>query len=144
MLRGEKLPTTKRYGSKIPFSKDREAPFTELETIDIPSVDKTGSAAIGWIAHSPYFCAIRKDTGIRGIRARIGNVQVGDESVFDRLFQEERFNRWCVGEIPITDPEVVPKRPARLFRSWTTHPEHREPAWCCHKDGGNSFPPIID
>ena len=45
---------------------------------------------------------------MRGIRARLGNIQIGDESVFDHLFHEDRFNRWCVGEVHILDPHIIP------------------------------------
>lgn len=92
----------------IRFSKDREDSFTEFEKIAIPSVDGDRSAAIGWVAHSSYLGAIPKESGIRGIRARVGNIQIGDETIFDRLFPEERFNRWCVGELHIVDSRVIP------------------------------------
>ena len=77
-------------------------------SIHIPSADGNGRAAVGWIAHSSYLGAIPKEAGIRGIRARAGNIQIGDETVFDHLFPEERFNRWCVGEIHIVDSRIVP------------------------------------
>ena len=108
ILDGELAPITRRYGGTIRFSKDRDDYFTEFEEIDIPSADGTGSAAIGWVAHSSYFGAIPKEAGIRGVRARVGNIQIGDETVFDRLFPEERFNRWCVSEIHILDPRIIP------------------------------------
>ena len=108
ILDGESIPVTRRYGEMIRFSKDREDSFTEFEKIDIPSVDGDRSAAIGWVAHSSYLGAIPKEIGIRGIRARVGNIQIGDETIFDRLFPEERFNRWCVGELHIVDSRVVP------------------------------------
>ena len=108
ILDGEPVPVTRRYGELIRFSKDRKDYFTEFEEIYIPSADRTGSAAIGWVAHSSYFGAIPKEIGIRGVRARVGNIQIGDETVFERLFPEERFNRWCVAEIHILDPRIIP------------------------------------
>lgn len=108
MLDGELAPVTRRYGEMIRFSQVREARFTEFEEIDIPSTDGSDRAAVGWVAHSSYFGAIPKETGIRGIRARAGNIQIGDESVFEHLFPEERFNRWCVGEVHIMDSRIIP------------------------------------
>lgn len=105
---GELSPVTRRFGEVIQFSEDRIDNFTELEEVDIPSLDRSGSAAVGWIAHSSYLGAIPKEFGIRGLRARVGNIQIGDETVFDTFFPEERFNRWCVGEINILDPRIVP------------------------------------
>ena len=40
----------------------------------------------------------------------MGNIRVGDERVFDHLFEEERFNRWCVGEVHILDSRIIPQR----------------------------------
>ena len=74
----------------------------------VPSIDGRGDAAVGWVAHSSYLGAIPKANRIRGIRARTGNIQVGDERVFDHLFEEERFNRWCVGEVHILDSRIIP------------------------------------
>ena len=101
-------PVRRPYGKTIPLSASREDCFTKFEEIHIPSVDRTGDAAVGWIAHSSYLGAIPKGTQIRGIRARVGNIQIGDETVFDSLYSEERFNRWCVGELHILDHRIVP------------------------------------
>ena len=108
IIDGELAPITRGYGQTIRFSQDREDRFTKLEAIHIPSADGNRSAALGWVAHSSYLGAIPKEVGIRGVRARVGNIQIGDESVFERLFPEERFNRWCVGEIHIVDSRIVP------------------------------------
>ena len=108
MFQGEGVPVTRRYGESIPFANDKASCFTNLETFRIPAIDGQRTAAVGWIAHSPYLGAIPRGAGIRGIRARCGDIQVGDESAFDSLFKEERFNRWCVGEIHILDPRIIP------------------------------------
>jgi 23S rRNA maturation mini-RNase III len=39
---------------------------------------------------------------------RCGNVQVGDERMFEELFPEARFNAWSVGELHVIDPRIVP------------------------------------
>lgn len=108
LIQGEGNPVTRRHGRSIQFGNYKEACFTELEVVRIPALDRNRNAAVGWIAHSSYLGAIPKGVGIRGIRARCGDIQVGDESVFDILFKEERFNRWCVGEIHIIDRKIVP------------------------------------
>ncbi len=108
VLDDEESSITRRYGDTIRLSKEREDTFTDFEEIYIPSADGNGIAAIGWIGHSSYLGAIPKETGIRGIRARVGNIQVGDESAFEHLFPEERFNRWCIGEIHVLDSRIVP------------------------------------
>ena len=107
-LDDEPLHVLKPYGSSVPLKGDQEDEFQELEEIRIPNIDGTNEAAVGWIAHSSYMGAIPKAAGIRGVRARAGNIQVGDEKVFDHLFEEDRFNRWCVGEVHVLDPHIVP------------------------------------
>ena len=108
ILDGEVSPVTRRFPELIRFSEDRMDSFIELEEVEVPSLDRSGNAAIGWIAHSSYLGAIPKQFGIRGLRARVGNIQIGDETIFDTFFPEERFNRWCVGEIHILDPRILP------------------------------------
>lgn len=104
----EELPVVRRHSMSIEFSDKRADYFRSLERIEIPSIDRSEPAVIGWLAHSSYLGAIPKRLGIRGIRARIGNIQIGDEYIFDRLFPEERFNRWCVGEVHILDNRIIP------------------------------------
>lgn len=108
VVEGEPAPITRGYHDLIQFGNGREDSFHEFEGFRIPTAEGNGVAAVGWIAHSSYLGAIPKDIGIRGIRARCGNIQVGDETVFDDVFQEERFNRWCVGEVHVLDPRVLP------------------------------------
>ena len=107
-LDGEEQPIQRQGGSTIALAGSKEDHFHEFEEVRVPSVDGSGDAAVGWIAHSSYLGAIPKGNRIRGLRARLGNIQVGDERVFDHLFEEERFNRWCVGEVHILDSRIVP------------------------------------
>ena len=100
-------PVSRQYGDRIEFAQGREDTFREFEEVRIPSLDGPPHAAVGWVAHTAYQGAIPKACGVRGIRARIGNIQIGDETVFDHLFAETRFNRWCVGELHIVDSRIV-------------------------------------
>ena len=99
---------TRRLGAGLALSDDREDLFVDFEALHVPAVDGDGDAAVGWLIHSSYLGAIPKGLGVRGLRAREGNIQIGDENVFDPFFPEERFNRWCVGEVHIVDPRIVP------------------------------------
>ena len=107
-LDSEEQPVQRQYGSTIALSGNKEDHFYEFEEVRVRSIDGEGDAAVGWIAHSSYLGAIPKGNRIRGMRARVGNIQVGDERVFDHLFEEERFNRWCVGEVHILDSRIIP------------------------------------
>lgn len=106
-LNGEDSPVNRPHENGLRYSGDRVNRFSEFEKIEIPAVDD-GCAAIGWIAHSSYRGALQKALGVRGLRVRAGNFQVGSETVFDHLFSEARFNRWCVAEIHILEPRIVP------------------------------------
>ena len=107
-LNGEEQPIHRQYGSSIALAGNKEDHFYDFEEVRVPSIDGKGDAAAGWIAHSSYVGAIPKGNRIRGIRVRLGNIQVGDERVFDHLFDEERFNRWCAGEVHILDSRIIP------------------------------------
>lgn len=117
LLDDNPTPVTRPYGEYIRFSEELDDCFTEFEEVLVPSVDGDSCAAIGWIAHSSYLGAIPKEAGVRGIKARVGNIQVGDEAVFSHLFSEERFNRWCVGEVHVVDPAVLPNGRRDYFES---------------------------
>ena len=107
-VNGDKEPIRRSYGAGLKFSKDRSDKFTEFQPLRIPTADSEKDAAVGWIAHSSYLGAIPKELGVRGIRLREGNIQIGGEDVLDPLFREERFNRWCVGELHIVDERLLP------------------------------------
>lgn len=115
-LEGDKTPLERPYSESIVFSANKEAEFTDFQEVRVQNIDGNGEAAVGWIAHSSYLGAIPKNQRVRGIRARVGNIQVGSEAVFDGLFVEERFNRWCVGELHILEPRIVPNSRRDYFQ----------------------------
>ncbi len=96
------------HAGGVEFAGGRTDTFKAVETFDVPKIDSPERAAAGWIAHTSYLGAIPKGSGIRGIRARCGNIQVGGEGVFDHLFKEDRLNRWTVGEVHILDSRILP------------------------------------
>src|SRR5439155_23936184 len=61
--------------------------FCELETFEMPGVNG-GIDAVGWILHHNYYGAISDRLGIKGLRLRLGNIQVGDEKIFESIFPE--------------------------------------------------------
>ena len=107
-LDGEEEPIRRTHGAGLKFSDDRTDAFAELQPLRVPAADGDKDAAIGWIAHSSYLGAIPKDLGVRGLRMREGNIQIGGEDALDPLFREERFNRWCVGELHVIDERLLP------------------------------------
>ena len=102
------LPIRRPFGNALPLTDSYAAPFERLETRVIPRLDDPGAAAVLWLAHTPYAGSIPRHLGVRGLRARSGNIQVGSDDVFRDLFHETRFNGWCVGEVHVTDSRIVP------------------------------------
>ncbi len=107
-LDADELPITRPFGNALPLTDTYAAPFERLETRIIPRLDDGEPAAVLWLAHTPYAGSIPRHLGVRGLRARTGNIQVGSDDVFSDLFHETRFNGWCVGEVHITDSRIVP------------------------------------
>ena len=81
--------------------------FQELQAINIPAADGTGTAAIGWILHHGYKGAV-PHASLKGLRLRSGDIQVGTSGILEDLFVETRFNSWCVGEIHVIDSRIIP------------------------------------
>jgi hypothetical protein len=90
----------------------------DVEFFEFADVDG-GVGAIGWIAHHEYIRSLPVSFGVRGMRARYGDVQVGDSTLFENSFKEPRFNGWCMGELHILDRRIVPN--ARRDNFETNH-----------------------
>lgn len=100
-------PIYRPYRDEVRYSDTRTAKLEELKPIEIDGVDG-GLAAVGWLIHHDYQGAIPVSQGIRGLRGRVGNIQVGHDRLFSRVFPEERFCSWTIGEIHVLDRRVVP------------------------------------
>ncbi|WP_420632604.1 ATP-binding protein [Candidatus Palauibacter sp.] len=107
-VNGDDSPVRRPFGETIPLTDKYGAAFERLETRVIPKIDGNDPAAIVWMAHTPYAGSIPRGVGVRGLRARAGNIQVGSDRIFEHLFLEPRFNGWCVGEVHILDNRIVP------------------------------------
>ena len=81
--------------------------FTKLDFFEVPGIS-SGTDAVGWVLHSDYLGAIPDRHGIKGLRLRSGNLQIGDCRLLDSAFPEARFNAWTVGECHVLSPKLVP------------------------------------
>jgi len=81
--------------------------FTGVELLNIEGIDGE-TACVGWVLHHGYTGALPSSCNVRGLRVRCGNIQVGDDRIFEELFPETRFNAWSVGELHVIDPRIVP------------------------------------
>ena len=110
-------PVKRPFGETIPLTDKYGAAFERLEKSVIPTIDGNDLAAIVWLAHTPYAGSIPRGVGVRGLRARMGNIQIGSDRIFEHLFLEPRFNGWCVGEVHILDKRIVPNGRRDYFES---------------------------
>ena len=110
-------PIRRPHQGRMNLSESKNEAIIEFEEVRIPGLKSQEWCALGWIGHTLYRGALAKDLGVRGIRARMGNVQIGDEGVFDHLFSEDRFNRWCIAEIHILGDGIVPNVRRDYFES---------------------------
>jgi len=78
-----------------------------IETIEIPGVDG-GVAGVAWVAHHDYEGAVPNVLHAKGLRMRVGNIQIGGHALLEDLFSEQRFNSWAIGELHVFDRRVVP------------------------------------
>ena len=106
IVAGEKLYRPHRDEMIFPASAHK-LKIDHIEFLEFPNIDGEVGAT-GWIAHHEYVRSILPTLGVRGLRARVGDLQVGDAGLFDEIFKESRFNGWSIGEIHIHDPRVVP------------------------------------
>lgn len=96
------------YKSEVAFpNKAQTLRIKEIEFVEFADVDGA-AGAIGWIGHHDYVRSLPTGLGVRGLRARYGDIQVGESNLFEESFKEVRFNGWTVGELHIQDRRVVP------------------------------------
>ncbi len=100
-------PIFRPYSDKFHYSDVKSGLAQELQEISVTGIDGD-LAAKGWILHHDYQGAIPKALSIRGLRARVGNIQVGSDRIFSNVFPEERFSSWTIGEVHIFDSRVLP------------------------------------
>lgn len=105
---GKSTPIYRPYLNEFQVSETLTDCFIgDLDIIEIPNTDGE-LGAVGWILHHNYFGAISPRTGIKGLRVRAGNIQVGEDNLLDEVFPESRFNSWTVGEVHVIDKNIRP------------------------------------
>lgn len=100
-------PVQRPHAQAITMGDGIESKATDIALVTIPGADGE-AAAKGWVLHHEYRGAIPRALGVRGLRLRSGNIQVGDDATLNEVFTEPRFNAWCIGEIHILDRRLIP------------------------------------
>ena len=106
-INGSDTPIYRPYRDEVAYSDTKTSSLGKLKSFEIESIDGD-VAAVGWLIHHDYQGAIPVSQGVRGLRARVGNIQVGHDRLFSKVFPEERFCSWTIGEVHVLDARVVP------------------------------------
>jgi hypothetical protein len=102
-----KTITRPHHDEMLAGSIDKASRIREIEFFELANVDGD-VGAIGWLAHHDYVRSLPVSLGVRGLRARVGDLQVGESNLFEDSYKEPRFNSWTIGEIHMLDRRVVP------------------------------------
>lgn len=100
-------PLYRPFQDEFEVRKGLKDKFRSLEFFPIEGVSGDKDA-FGWVLHHGYLGAIPERTGIKGLRLRSGNIQIGDSKLFEQAFVESRFNAWSVGELHATSNNLLP------------------------------------
>lgn len=103
----DRTPVCRPHGNALEIATAVFDPFTEVELLTVEGLDGE-TACVGWVLHHGYTGALPVACNVRGLRVRCGNIQVGDDRMFEELFPEARFNAWSVGELHVIDPRIIP------------------------------------
>jgi molecular chaperone HtpG len=64
--------------------------------------------ALGWYAKTQFLATLPASLNVKGIRVRLGNIEVGGEHFLDDKYSETRFSGWQIGEIHIVNNALKP------------------------------------
>ena len=106
-INGSEEPIYRPHRNSMRLTEISILNFDHFNLFEIPSIDDN-IAAVVWVLHHDYQGALPKGTLIKGLRLRIGNMQVGGNALLEDLFPEPRFNSWSVGEVHVVDRCMVP------------------------------------
>ena len=95
------------YQNRFHLTETESDEIAELDPFEIEGVNG-GLAAIGWVFQHNYKGFIPSGSNIRGIRVRVGNIQIGGDALLVSSFPEPRFNSWSLGEIHVLERKITP------------------------------------
>lgn len=101
-------PVRRPYKDEFAFPNAAQTlRIKDIQFVEFADVDGE-AGAVGWVGHHDYIRSLPTGLGVRGLRARYGDIQVGESNLFEDSFKEVRFNGWTVGELHILDRRIVP------------------------------------
>lgn len=104
----EKIQLYKNYSDSFLADRVRKSEDKIEDIEEKVFKDNNGEVlAILWFAKTGYSGTIQNDT-VKGIRLRKGNIQLGERTVLNSFFKDERFNGWLIGELHIVSTKLIP------------------------------------
>ena len=104
----EKIQLYKNYSDSFLADRVRKSEDKIEDIEEKVFKDNNGEVlAILWFAKTGYSGTIQNDT-VKGIRLRKGNIQLGERTVLNSFFKDERFNGWLMGELHIVSTNLIP------------------------------------
>ena len=88
------------YTDRIPMREKRTDIIRDVELIEITGPDGE-TIGKGWYAKTNFLASLPLSVSMRGIRIRQGNIEVGGDSLLDKIYTEKRFSGWHIGEIHV-------------------------------------------
>jgi Histidine kinase-, DNA gyrase B-, and HSP90-like ATPase len=108
----ERVSVHKPYKNSAPVGGSRRSSASSL--YDIETFTSKEHGWYGWIGKSNFPGEITDET-VAGVRFKVKNIQIGESRIIEDMAEEltasgteRRLQRWAVGEIFITNPQVVP------------------------------------
>jgi molecular chaperone HtpG len=95
------------FTNSFAVNETRRDRFSDFESFEIAGLNGEVDA-VGWLLHHSCYGALPNSLMIKGLRLRLGNIQIGADNIFEALFPEPRFNSWSVGEIHVVSRHIVP------------------------------------
>lgn len=104
-VNGEKV--LRPYSDTIQISTGSTDHIKDIECFKFSGPDGK-QLALGWYARTNFRAALPSRVTMRGIRVRLGNLEVGNEYFLSPFFTERRFSTWNIGEIHVWDHCIKP------------------------------------
>lgn len=120
----EKAPETiyRPHRKEFTGAAGQQDTIGSIKYIGLPGISGD-TAAIGWIADTSYYGAIPSSELLKGIRFRVGNIQVGEPNIVADEFPESRFNSWSIGELHVLSNKILPNGRRDNFEENTHYDE---------------------
>lgn len=107
LVEGTERPVYRPHRDVYQEDGGKAISFDRLSVSKISGIDGD-IAAVAWVLHHDYEGALPNGAGVKGLRLRSGNVQIGEHFLLEELFPETRFNAWSVGEVHVVDRKIIP------------------------------------